>query len=151
MTEQMMTAQELAEFREWLNRRAPDPDDDEFLPVRVTSLHRLLAAVDTLNASTQHETQATITQWARETFGEPSDLIQIWKRINDEMNELYEALVTNQPPKKIVQECADVKIVLCQIPERLGYNLQDAVDRKMKINRSRKWKTAGDGTGQHIE
>lgn len=44
---EMMTAQELAEFRTWLNRRAPhNPDDEEFLPVRVTSLHGLLATVD---------------------------------------------------------------------------------------------------------
>lgn len=50
MTEHLMTAQELAEFRAWLNRRAPYPDDEEFLPVRVSSLHGLLATVDALTA-----------------------------------------------------------------------------------------------------
>ncbi|MNY00493.1 hypothetical protein D3C86_1329890 [compost metagenome] len=42
-------------------------------------------------------------------------------------------------------------IVLSQIAERLGLDLGEAIDRKMAINRSRKWVTAGDGTGQHVE
>ena len=42
-----MTPAELIEFRAWLNRRAPySPDDEEFLPVRVSSLHGLLATLD---------------------------------------------------------------------------------------------------------
>lgn len=106
-----------------------------------------LAAPDTRS---DHETQATITRWAKDTFGEPLSLLQIWERMMDEMMELRRAMVEGRP-EKIAEECADTYIVLCQIPERLGYNLQDAVDRKMKINRGRKWKTNGDGTGQHIE
>jgi hypothetical protein len=80
MTENtMMTAQELDEFRAWLNRRAPSPDDDDFLPVRVTSLHALLATVDAL------------TQRAEWAEGERDEAIQHRDRFRQD-NEALGAL-----------------------------------------------------------
>ncbi len=97
------------------------------------------------------ETQASIYQWVRETFGEPRSNFQIFERAQEEFDEVNFALVNGSVPEIVVEEIADVVIVLSQIAERLGVDLADAIDRKMAINRAREWKTAGDGTGQHVE
>lgn len=97
------------------------------------------------------ETQASIYQWAVTTFGKARDEFQIWRRAKAEFDELMRAIISRKPPEKIVEEIADVVIVLCQIAERLGLSLAEAIDRKMAINREREWRTNGDGTGQHVE
>lgn len=105
------------------------------------------------------ETQASIYQWAVETFGEAKSELHIYGRAKDEFQELEMALIdgvqlpdyTFRNPERIVEEIADVVIVLSQIAERLGLDLGEAIDRKMAINREREWRTNGDGTGQHVE
>lgn len=82
----------------------------------------------------------TIRTWADETFG-PAPLYAQVRRIMDEVKELR-AAITDQA---ILEEAADVYITLCRLE-----GLQEAVDRKMVINRHRKWRTNGDGTGYHI-
>lgn len=83
------------------------------------------------------ETLETIAEWCEATFG-PVDLPRIAERANEEMQELLA-----EPSK--VEEAADVLIVLSRYPD-----LWKAVERKMKINRARKWRLMGDGTGYHI-
>jgi hypothetical protein len=56
-----------------------------------------------------------------------------------------------QAPEKIPVEAADVLIVLYGVAHMRGFDLHDAVDSKMMINRSRKWAARGDGTGYHIK
>jgi NTP pyrophosphatase (non-canonical NTP hydrolase) len=97
------------------------------------------------------ETQASIYQWAREQFGDPKSIFQIAERAAEEMSELFGKIADDAPRESIVEEIADVVIVLSQIAERLGLDLGEAIDRKMAINRAREWVTAGDGTGQHVE
>ena len=97
------------------------------------------------------ETQASIYQWARETFGEPRSNFQIYNRAREEFRELGDVLIAGSNDPKAVEEIADVVIVLSQIAERLGLDLGEAIDRKMAINREREWVTNGDGTGQHVE
>lgn len=99
----------------------------------------------------QQENQSTIYAWARSTFGEPRSNLQIAARALKEMGELIEKLALNDNDPAAAEEVADVVIVLSQIPERLGVDLDLEVDRKMSINRERRWKTNGDGTGQHVE
>jgi hypothetical protein len=41
-------------------------------------------------------------------------------------------------------------VVLYHFAETFGVNLQEEVNRKMAINRQRKWKLDGTGTGQHV-
>lgn len=53
-------------------------------------------------------------------------------------------------PEKIAAEVADVVIVLMGYSFQRDFNLQDEIDRKMAVNRTRKWRCFGDGTGQHI-
>lgn len=97
------------------------------------------------------ENQKTISEWGFKTFGYPKDVITITKRMLKESKELKEAIEKDVTNDMIADECADIYIVMCQVFTTMGYNLQACVDHKMEINRGRKWKIAGDGTGQHIK
>jgi hypothetical protein len=85
------------------------------------------------------ETFETIPAWADETFG-PCGLQRSLERAKEEWAELIE------PGADIIMEAADVVICLLRLP---GIAL--AIDRKMAINRKRKWAVKGDGTGYHIK
>ena len=96
------------------------------------------------------ETQATIAAWGEATFGparNPGDLVA---RAQQELKELAEAVAQGQQ-EEAAMETADVMILLYRLADDLGYDLQDAVKRKMAVNRSRTWIRAGDGTGRHVE
>lgn len=54
-------------------------------------------------------------------------------------------------PGAVPAEAADVAIVLNGLAELKGFDLQEEVDKKMAINRARRWGTNGDGTGYHID
>ncbi len=54
-------------------------------------------------------------------------------------------------PDKIPVEAADVLIVLYGVAHMLGFDLHAEVEKKMAINRARKWKANGDGTGYHVK
>ncbi len=98
-----------------------------------------------------HETQRTISEWGFKTFGYPKDAIVIVKRMLKEVKELEEVIKNDATYDMIADECADIHIVMCQVFATMGYNFQSCVDHKMQINRARKWKIAGDGTGQHVK
>lgn len=53
-------------------------------------------------------------------------------------------------PDKIAAEAADVLIVLYGVAGMRGFDLHAEVDRKMAVNRARRWRANGDGTGYHI-
>jgi len=102
------------------------------------------------------ENQKTISEWGFKTFGYPKNPIIIIDRLIKEVDELDE--LKEQSKKyndavysKIADECADIYVMLCQVMAVLGYDLHACVDHKMQINRVRKWKIAGDGTGQHVK
>ena len=84
------------------------------------------------------ETFETIRQWCEETFG-PVAPDRIATRATEEMDEL------RADPTR-VEEAADVVIVLARHPD-----LWAAVERKMAVNRARKWRLMGDGTGYHVK
>ncbi len=54
-------------------------------------------------------------------------------------------------PAKVPAEMADCEIVLRVLSYRRDVDLQAEVDKKMLINRSRKWKLNDDGTGYHVK
>jgi hypothetical protein len=85
------------------------------------------------------ETFETIPTWADETFG-PCGLERSLERAKEEWAELIE------PGANIIEEAADVVICLLRLP-----GIAAAIDRKMAINRKRKWAVKGDGTGYHIK
>lgn len=58
---------------------------------------------------------------------------------------------TKPQKDKIPSEAADVLIVLSGVAHMLKFDLQAEVDKKMVVNRARRWKANGDGTGYHIK
>jgi len=52
---------------------------------------------------------------------------------------------------KVPEEMADCEIVLRVLAHRRDIDLQSEVDKKMKINRYRRWKLNNDGTGYHVK
>ena len=97
------------------------------------------------------ETQHTICDWADKTFGYAGVDSSIARMVK-EVEELKAIKVTEwKDYDKVADECADILITLYRIMGVIGFNLHSCVDHKMEINRGRKWKSNGDGTGQHIK
>lgn len=101
------------------------------------------------------ETQKTISEWGTKTFGYPKSRDVIVNRMLKECEELKDVTFGQDyagtyNTEYIAEECADIYIVMCQVMTIIGYDLHVCVDRKMEINRARKWEIAGDGTGRHI-
>lgn len=94
-----------------------------------------------------HETQESITQWAKETFGPVTDLQRAVERCEEEMVEFEDAYT----PQEHIEEAADVVITFYCMSSALGYDLHEYIDRKMQINRQRKWQKDGTGHGYHIK
>ena len=96
------------------------------------------------------ETQETIEAWREATFG-PCDLdpeqalLNALNRFGEEVDELMD----EDEPAKMAGELADVYLTLCGIASRLGVDLHDEVDRKMGVNRGRKWRKGAVGHGYH--
>lgn len=97
------------------------------------------------------ENQKTISEWASKTFGNINRIVAIG-RMFKEVDELGEINPEDKDSfEKISNECADILITLYRVAEVHGFDLHACVDHKMQINRARKWKIAGDGTGQHVK
>jgi hypothetical protein len=98
------------------------------------------------------ENQKTISEWATKTFGYPTPERSI-ARMLEEVEELQRINLFDHKHSfdEVSNECADIYITMCQIASTFGFDLHACVDHKMSINRARKWKIAGDGTGQHIK
>ncbi len=95
------------------------------------------------------ETSHTIREWGDAIFGAPSDLTALVTRARVEMDELEQALRAGDRAEA-GREAADVAILLHRLAGILGMELSEQVDAKMQVNRARKWKAAGDGTGGHV-
>jgi NTP pyrophosphatase (non-canonical NTP hydrolase) len=95
------------------------------------------------------ETSKSIREWGDEAFGEVKDLGALVRRARGELDELAEAVRAGDAAA-IGSEAADVAILLHRLAALKGRDLGAEVDAKMKINRARQWKRAGDGTGGHV-
>jgi NTP pyrophosphatase (non-canonical NTP hydrolase) len=98
----------------------------------------------------RRETQDTIARWGEETFGPVAHPVALAKRARLELDELIEALEQGDIAEA-ERETADVLILLHRLGATLGFDLGDAVDAKMTVNRARHWVAAGDGTGRHVD
>jgi hypothetical protein len=125
------------------------------------------------------ETQATIGRWADATFpgGDPlsprhvlrllEEVVELCLASGASHDDAYVVVeraasiergksgrgyMEHRPesPEKVARELADCAIVLDVLAERRGVDLRAEVDAKMKINRGRRWKVNGDGTGYHL-
>ena len=97
-----------------------------------------------------HETQESISQWAMETFGPSGSDARVAARANEEMAEVLRKVTADVMGEAVVEECADVVIVLFRLASRNGYDLLDMIDKKMAINRQRVWAQDGTGHGYHV-
>lgn len=105
------------------------------------------------------EDEHTIRLWAEETFGlRPAAEVSV--RMNVEVAELLSKLdnaprhpadMSDEHLEGIKEEAADVAIMLLQIAGKLNFSLREEVDRKMQVNRNRKWGRTDGGRFQHIE
>lgn len=107
--------------------------------------------------------QTSIAQWGRETFGhgdKPPPADAIAARMNVEVAELLNGLAALQfasPEaraeliRELQLECADVGIMLVQVADALGGDLQDLIAYKMEVNRARSWGRTSSGKVQHVE
>jgi NTP pyrophosphatase (non-canonical NTP hydrolase) len=95
------------------------------------------------------DTSHTIREWGDATFGEARDLTVLVARARCEMDELEQALRAGDTAEA-GREAADVAILLHRLVGLLGMELSEQVDAKMQLNRARKWRAAGDGTGGHV-
>lgn len=110
-------------------------------------LRRVRAAVSGWPARTWSQ---DIHAWQVDTFGATTTPERAFERAAQEWDELLLAL-HDGPPEDIAEECADVAIVLCRVASALGFDLADAIEKKMAKNRARKWPAPGQGPSQHIE
>lgn len=97
------------------------------------------------------ENQRTVCDWADKTFGYCKSINVALDRVLKEIDELTEIKDYENNFNKLSDECADILITLYRLADVIGFQLEQAVDHKMEINRGRKWKIAEDGTGQHIK
>lgn len=63
-------------------------------------------------------TAAEISAWADETFGSGGSLARVAGRANEEMAELLRKVTAGRPHAEVIDECADVEIVLCRLVAR---------------------------------
>ncbi len=96
------------------------------------------------------ETGQSISEWAFDTFGESGTDLRVAARANEEMAELLRALTAGASRSNIVDECADVAIILVRLAWRNGHDLFEAIDGKMAVNRRREWALDGTGHGYHV-
>lgn len=93
--------------------------------------------------------QKKITEWSVNTFG-ITDFISVAHRMRWEISEFYEC-IDQDDIENAKKEIADIEIMLRQVAEMLGVDLDEAVDKKMDINEKRKWERGTDGHYQHVD
>lgn len=96
-----------------------------------------------------YETSKSVCEWGDATFGKVGDLAALVARARGELDELEEAVRAGDLAEA-GREAADVAILLHRLVALAGMDLNEQVDAKMVVNRARKWKAAGDGTGGHV-
>jgi len=97
------------------------------------------------------ETPGSITDWAKEIFGEVNSNLSIAVRANEELAELMGELSKDDKSPKAAAEIADVFIILYRLCIRLDIDIFAEIDKKMAINRSRTWAKDGNGHGRHVK
>ena len=111
-----------------------------------------------------YDIQERIHEWAETTFGSANHPYPLYRRIQDELDELKEELEIHGTQQsmhsvrtlesvrgRVAKECADVAITLFRFCGAAGIDLLSEVEKKQDVNESRKWVAHGDGTGKHIK
>lgn len=83
------------------------------------------------------ETQSTIAAWADAAFGPAKSLASIAARANREMAELLQKVVDLAPDEAIVEEAADVLIVLARYAAASGQEMHRYVAPRLSCSSDR--------------
>ncbi len=100
---------------------------------------------------TKYENQQTVCEWVEATFGPVASNARIVSRANEEMAELVKDVSIDDRHANLVEEAADIVIVLYRLAERMGADLLEEVDRKMAKNRARRFVSDGSGCGYPVK
>lgn len=93
--------------------------------------------------------QKAIGSWAQETFGKARNPKVIFTHLKREIQELEEALEEGRI-SDIIQESADVAILLFNFADSKDFDLLEAVEAKHRINVRRRWKAPdAEGVCEH--
>jgi NTP pyrophosphatase (non-canonical NTP hydrolase) len=95
------------------------------------------------------ETQQTVSEWIENTFGPVGSNARVVARANEEMAELVRSVAIDDNHPDLGEEMADVLICLYRLAARTGVDLGEEVDKKMAVNRARRWEMDGSGCGYH--
>jgi NTP pyrophosphatase (non-canonical NTP hydrolase) len=90
------------------------------------------------------ELQAEIAQWADQLNPDRTALSLIAKML-EEVGELIASDRQDDP-----LELADVLILALDLAHIKGIDVADAVQRKMRVNRTRRWRIADNGAMSHV-
>lgn len=101
-------------------------------------------------------TSQEIALWAEQTFG-PGNAMSTTLRAQREWEELMWKLIDvyvrgqRPDPAAIMDEVADIVITLARVQRFFvgAPTMEEAIERKMKINYEREWVLDGKGHGQH--
>ena len=99
--------------------------------------------------SAPEEDQYSIAAWSLATFGKCPNNLRIAVRTNLEMAELLDALTADDNNPAAGAEIADIIIVLARLATEMGFDIPSEINKKMRINRMRIWKSV-DGVGHHV-
>ena len=100
-----------------------------------------------------------LKKWFNDTFGPDPDPMTIILKLQEEVNELnmrvqtYSQWETHENRLAVLEEIADVTMVLFRLSQRYGFcydNFVDAIVTKHNVNRKREWEQLPDGTWKHI-
>lgn len=83
------------------------------------------------------ETQASIAAWADATFGPAKSLASVAARANREMAELVQKAIDGAPDAAIVEEAADVLIVLARYAAVCGQDISKYVAPRLSHSNDR--------------
>lgn len=104
-----------------------------------------LKEIGTTTSTVAEETFESMRIWGEEVFG-PTTPKRIMTRAKEEWDGELEPLLGDEWTPEAVAEAADVVIIMTRVP-----GLWEAIQKKMAINRQRKWNLRGDGTGYHVK
>lgn len=102
---------------------------------------------------TLSELQSEIGLWQARTFGAHDTATGKAAHIKKEAAELSDQLKLDGelPTPEVSEETADIVILACGVAAKCGFDLAEAIERKMAINRTRKWSGPdGEGVCSHL-
>jgi hypothetical protein len=85
------------------------------------------------------ETQASISDWATDTFGPASSNARVAARANEELAELLRVLTVAPDSPKVMEKAADTVIVLYRLAARMGQELRLYINPIMNPESPLRW------------